>query len=260
MNPTFFDQIQPALAVERLDAYRQDQAEPRVALARYLWNMALCESLYSPLQMVEIALRNALQRSLENHFHSPHWYDVPACWHLLTSTQQSQIDVAKQNLARQNKPLAPGRIVAELTFGFWTAFFNKRSAQNRDIIRLTARVFQSAPKSQRDIRSLNRRLTLLRELRNRVFHHERIIHWTDLDTRHAAIRELCQKFNEGTRDGRDMKRYSNLLDQAIRSVIDVKEESDIESLFTPGKTTALVETISGLDDFELIAFIVIQNM
>ena len=56
-----------------------------------------------------------------------------------------------------------------------------------------------------------------------------------------------------------MKRYSNLLDQAIRSVIDVKEESDIDSLFTPGKTTALVETISGLDDFELIAFIVIQN-
>lgn len=189
MNPTFFDQIQPALAVERLDAYRQDQAEPRVALARYLWNMALCESLYSPLQMVEIALRNALQRSLENHFHSPHWYDVPACWQLLTTTQQSQIDEAKQNLARQNKSLAPGRIVAELTFGFWTAFFNKRSAQNRDIIQLTARVFHSAPKSQRDIRSLNRRLTLLRELRNRVFHHERIIHWTDLDTRHAAMLE-----------------------------------------------------------------------
>jgi Abi-like protein len=189
MNPDFFDKIQPALAAERLDAYRQDQAEPQVALARYLWNMALCESLYSPLQMVEIALRNALQRSLENHFHSPHWYDVPACWHLLTTAQQSQIDEAKQTLARQNKPLAPGRIVAELTFGFWTAFFNKRSAQNRDIIQMTAQVFHSAPKSQRDFRSLNRRLTLLRELRNRVFHHERLIHWADLDSRHLAMLE-----------------------------------------------------------------------
>lgn len=189
MNPDFFEKIQPALAVERLDAYRQDQAEPLVALARYLWNMALCESLYSPLQMVEIALRNALQRSLESHFRSPYWYDVPSCWQLLTTTQQSQIDEAKQNLTRQNKSLAPGRIVAELTFGFWTAFFNKRSAQNRDIIQMTARVFHSAPKSQRDIRSLNRRLTLLRELRNRVFHHERIIHWVDLDTRHAAMLE-----------------------------------------------------------------------
>jgi hypothetical protein len=171
MNPTFFDKIQPALAVERLDAYRQDQAEPLVTLARYLWNMAICESLYSPLQMVEIALRNTLQCSLDNHFHALHWYDVPACRSLLTNTQQSQINEAKQ------------------TFGFWTAFFNKRSAQNRDIIQLTARVFHSAPKSQRDIRSLNRRLTLLRELRNRVFHHERIIHWMDLDARHAAMLE-----------------------------------------------------------------------
>lgn len=189
MNSDFFNKIQPALAAERLDAYRQDQAEPQVALARYLWNMALCESLYSPLQMVEIALRNALQRSLESHFSSPHWYDVPACWHLLTTTQQTQIDEAKQTLARQNKSPAPGRIVAELTFGFWTAFFNKRSSQNRDIIQMTARVFHSAPKAQRDFRSLNRRLTLLRELRNRVFHHERLIHWTDLDTRHAAMLE-----------------------------------------------------------------------
>lgn len=189
MNPDFFDKIQPALAAERLDAYRQDQAEPQVALARYLWNMALCEALYSPLQMVEIALCNALQRSLENHFGSPQWYHVPACWHLLTTAQQSQIDEAQETLARQNKPIAPGRIVAELTFGFWTAFFNKRSAQNRDIIQMTARVFHSAPKSQRDFRSLNRRFTLLRELRNRVFHHERLIHWADLDSRHLAMLE-----------------------------------------------------------------------
>ena len=108
---------------------------------------------------------------------------------VLTNTQQSQINEAKQTLGRLEKPFAPGRVVAELTFGFWTAFFNKRSAQNRDIIQLTARVFHSAPKSQRDIRSLNRRLTLLRELRNRVFHHERIIHWIDLDSRHAAMLE-----------------------------------------------------------------------
>ena len=57
-----------------------------------------------------------------------------------------------------------------------------------------------------------------------------------------------------------MRVYSDLLDQAIRSMIDVKEERDIDSLFSGGKTTALVDTISGLDDFELIAFIVIQGV
>jgi hypothetical protein len=77
--------------------------------------------------------------------------------------------------------------------------------------------------------------------------------------REEPIRELYQKFNHETRDGRDMKHYSNLLDQAIRSMIDVKEESDIDSLFTPGNTTALIDHISGLEDFELIAFLVIQT-
>ena len=57
-----------------------------------------------------------------------------------------------------------------------------------------------------------------------------------------------------------MRVYSDLLDQAIRSMIDVKEERDIDSLFSGGKTTALVDTISGLDDFELISFIVVQGV
>lgn len=73
------------------------------------------------------------------------------------------------------------------------------------------------------------------------------------------IRDLCQQFNEQTDDGRNMKRYSDLLSQAIRSMIDVKDEKDIDSLFGGGRTTALTNTIKGLDDFELIAFLVIER-
>ena len=65
-------------------------------------------------------------------------------------------------------------------------------------------------------------------------------------------------FNRATDDGRNMQAYSNLLDQAIRSMIDQKEERDIDSLFSGGRTTALVDTVAGLDDFELISFIVVQ--
>ena len=77
--------------------------------------------------------------------------------------------------------------------------------------------------------------------------------------RAEALHELCTAFNAATADGRDMKRYSALLDRAIRSMIDVKEEGDLDSLFTPGKTSALVDSIRGLDDFELISFLVIQS-
>lgn len=70
--------------------------------------------------------------------------------------------------------------------------------------------------------------------------------------------EVCRLFNQATDDGRNMKVYSDLLDQAIRSMVDLKEDKDIDSLFSGGRTTALVNTIAGLDDFELIAFLVIQ--
>ena len=73
------------------------------------------------------------------------------------------------------------------------------------------------------------------------------------------VTEVCRLFNRQTKEGRDMKAYSNLLSTAIRSMIDVQEEKDIDSLFIGGKTTALTNTISGLDDFELIAFLVVQE-
>ena len=69
---------------------------------------------------------------------------------------------------------------------------------------------------------------------------------------------LCQKFNAETRDGRDMEEMSMLLSDAINSLINIKEESDIDSLFRKGGTSALLSNISGLDDFELICFIAVK--
>lgn len=69
---------------------------------------------------------------------------------------------------------------------------------------------------------------------------------------------LCQQLNRETQDGRKMEHYSELLHQSIDSIISVKEESDIDSLFSLGETTALKGEIKGLDDFELITFLVIK--
>ena len=75
----------------------------------------------------------------------------------------------------------------------------------------------------------------------------------------AHIAPLCKAFNSATDDGRDMRFYSELLDVAIRSIIDTKEGTDIDSLFTGSRTTALVDTIAGLDDFELLSFLVVYE-
>lgn len=72
------------------------------------------------------------------------------------------------------------------------------------------------------------------------------------------VQELCADFNSETKDGRDMRAISALLDDAIHSIMDTKEESDIDSLFSAGGTTALLSEVSGLDDFELICFLVVK--
>lgn len=82
---------------------------------------------------------------------------------------------------------------------------------------------------------------------------------TSCKGRIKPITAVCRLFNEQTDEGRNMKVCSDLLNAAIRSMIDVKEEKDLDSLFSGGRTTALVNTVAGLDDFELIAFLVVQE-
>ncbi len=71
------------------------------------------------------------------------------------------------------------------------------------------------------------------------------------------VTSVVDIFNSRTFEGMKMDHYSQLLTSAIRSMIEVTEERDIDSLFSKGHTTALTQTIAGLDDFELIAFVAI---
>lgn len=188
MNGAFFQQIEAILHTERIDAYRQDGAAPALTLARYMLNMALSESLYPTLQFAEIALRNAVHRELTARCGTDAWYDSPLA--RLTSWQQDKVAEAKAALARNRKPLTPGRIVAELTFGFWTGFFNNAHARTGIGSFLSRNAFPHAPTTEQYQARLDRRWQDIRDLRNRVFHHERILHWRDLDHRHQAILEI----------------------------------------------------------------------
>ncbi|WP_300409570.1 helicase-related protein [Lagierella sp.] len=70
---------------------------------------------------------------------------------------------------------------------------------------------------------------------------------------------LCKAFNNDTDDGKDMSFYSGLLQEAITSIIDVKDESDIDSFLSGKEMSFLSESIEGLDDFELISFLVVKD-
>ena len=70
--------------------------------------------------------------------------------------------------------------------------------------------------------------------------------------------DICKVFNDLTNDGKNMQQYSELLGEAIKSIIDVKEESDIDSFLSGVQGSLFTEEIKGLDDFELICFLVIK--
>lgn len=190
MNAAFFQKIEGVLHTERIDAYRQDGAGPVLTLGRYALNMALCESLYPALQFSEIALRNAIHQAMTTRCLTDAWYDARAA--RLTPWQVDQITAAKSSLAKHRKPITPGRMVAELNFGFWTGFFNKAHSQTGIGHYLTGAIYPHAPLAEQDLNKMGIRWQKIRDLRNRVFHHERILHWGDLDQRHQSILEMIE--------------------------------------------------------------------
>ena len=71
-------------------------------------------------------------------------------------------------------------------------------------------------------------------------------------------KELCAEFNRITRDGKNMQKYSDLLGEAINSIVNVKQESDIDSFLSGVQGSLFTDEVKGLDDFELICFLVVK--
>ncbi len=72
------------------------------------------------------------------------------------------------------------------------------------------------------------------------------------------IPEVYKQFNKETCDGKDMSKFSYFLREAIASIIEVKEESDIDLFLSGGQVSFLTNEIKGLDDFELVCFLVVR--
>jgi hypothetical protein len=181
----FFADIQRSVSRERFSYYRRIQETKADALALYLYNVALCEALYASLQAIEIVLRNAVHDSLRNLHSNAAWFDIP---NLLLANEFERVSAAKRRLTEALKPADPGRIVAELTIGFWASLFSA-GYTNKIVYPIVNAVFSHAPKNARTQRAISARLQAIRNLRNRVFHHEPIAHWPNLQKDHQEIVE-----------------------------------------------------------------------
>lgn len=201
----YVGEIRKAISSERLDAYGIGLPDEE-KIAHYLWNLALCESLYPALHGLEVAMRNTIFSAGAAVFGGTATRDVP-CWldadpPIIHPVDLPAVAAAKERLRERRLPLTPGGLVAELTFGFWTSLFDIRYEQSGA---LWPRLFgaqllhPSSPRSIRSRKQLSPLLNRVRRLRNRVFHHEPIWHWSDLVEQHTLAMDLTGWFNPALR-------------------------------------------------------------
>lgn len=199
MQSNFASKLSMALSAERLAAYQQ-RLGPTGDLdlfAHYAWNMALSEALYPSLQVLEVALRNSIHGAVSRHTGRFDWYDDARL--VQFPKDRDMVSQTKAILAAKRKPPDPGRIVAELSFGFWTALLDRRYEQVLWPTLLKA-CFPAMPRALRTRANLSKRFQRVRVLRNRIFHHEPVWYWQDLPQQHADILEAVAWIEPAARD------------------------------------------------------------
>ena len=189
-----FTPVRTVISVDRFQGYERAGGGLLDALARYSWNSHLGASLYSTLLHLEVAFRNRLHDAIASRYPTGPWRDVD-CWlgripPVLAPSELTQVQVATSRLRRSGKRIAPGSLVAELTFGFWTNLLDVRYERHQVFWPpLLEKAFPHLPAVHRTRRVVARRFNLLRRLRNRVFHYEPIWHWHDLPNQHEMLLE-----------------------------------------------------------------------
>jgi hypothetical protein len=180
------------LAPNRFDAYRRaNDTDELDAIARYVWNMEVSKSLHTKLHIVEVTFRNQLNLALNLHYGAS-WYDNPS---VLSPETRLIVGKVKDELTRLGRPLDPGRVVAGLSFGFWTELYGQRYETRIGIKTLRA-VFPHYSGTLPLRRSLiSGILKDIRLLRNRVAHLEPIIFDPDLPIRHEQMANLISWMN-----------------------------------------------------------------
>jgi len=180
--PTFIDILSP----ERFGTYRGWASGDEVlAIRLYTYNVQLSTTLYGPLHMLEVALRNVADRKL-SEVHGPDWYDNAAALSQdagIRQYQQGCVSGARETLRKARKAGTHCEIITELNFGFWSSLFGKGTNALWSTLRPA---FQARGVQRSDISG---QLSDLRKLRNRIAHYEPILA-IPLGQRYASITTL----------------------------------------------------------------------
>lgn len=179
------ENLEKLLSSKRLETYyRQFNDDKNKAIEYYKVNTKISESFYPLLANLEIVLRNSIHQSFSIRFDTENWFDQ-----LEFKELEDQVKVAKSKITKNRQQLSSDKIIAELTFGFWTSLFNKQFA--RQFWRPLMYAFKELKKEQKQRDKIAYKLNQIRKFRNRIFHYEPICNdLTALKTNHNSIIEI----------------------------------------------------------------------
>lgn len=191
----FVGDLHLALSRERLESYRPAGGADLDMLTNYFWNIDLAEALMPTLHGVELALRNSIHTAMTARYGTDMWFyhpDVEQMWRRIGIDQLNQRDTVF-NRVSSRRPVTAGRMVAGFEFGFWVVLLGDRYQRplwQPDRYSLFRAVIPSERRPSRQ--QAHDRYRAIRDLRNRVFHHEAVWHRPNLRQEHADIHEAIR--------------------------------------------------------------------
>ncbi len=215
--------LETYISKPRLRTYRTlaGSTDTKALIGAYLWNKRVASSMYPIFQCLEVSLRNSIHKAATAHFKSADWYDLVTkiaghklyqadmkknpmkvgkfyrsgfskgmknnlkLWH---SHHENMIKTAKEQLTRGKKPHTPDAVVGELVMGFWIGIFTSayNDIHSNDYLwpHLLPFVFPHLNSSLSVASVIHNKLEVIKDLRNRLSHHEPV--WKHKKVKNAA--------------------------------------------------------------------------
>ncbi|MGB6625297.1 MAG: Abi family protein [Candidatus Acidiferrales bacterium] len=175
--------IERSLSTDRFNSYLiHAKGDKNKAIRLYEYNTEVSEALFGVVQGLEVTLRNSMHRILQKQIGAENWYEkIP-----LQEPESESLQEARKTIDDLNKTVTASRLIARLSFGFWVRL--TASIYEKDL--WVPHLYRAFP--MRMVRSLlYKRLFNIKELRNQIAHHERIIR-RDIETDYKELLETIK--------------------------------------------------------------------
>lgn len=206
--------IERIISKERLSPYlKHHNNNLNNAIAHYKANIQISESFYPYLSILEIGFRNSINSQICRRFKDEYWFEDSEFIKIASRFQIDRISEARNSILREKKEITAGRVISELSFGFWTSLLDSKFERTLwKNIRLS---FPNCPKDIRKRKTMSAKFNAVRKLRNRIFHHESIT-W-NLDVLNSYKKQIIEGIDWLDKDlliwSEDLFKYEKVIEE-----------------------------------------------